>query len=832
MCLSSALELPQRKRLCLQLKMMLVRGQSCMGMIPPQLGNLSTLQYLGLGGTLDVKSLWWLSRLSLLKHLDLDGVDLSNCSDWLQVIHTLPSLVVLKLSYCMLHHFPPQPVANFSSLASLDLSGNHFEGPIPDGLQNFTSIRHLDLSGNEFNSSMPSWLYRLRNLEELFLSDNRLQGSMDGLGNLSSIKALDLSQNNFEGGMPVSFGRLCNLRSISLGWVILNQEISQVLNIFFKCVAKVLEHLNLADTQLFGPLTSQLGRFKNLKSLFLDYNSISGPIPMSLGQLSSLEILQFAYNQFNETLSEIHFNNLTRLIVFVASGNSLMLKVGPQWRPPFKLLFLALGSCHLGPHFPSWLRTQTSLVQLDISNSSIFDTIPQYLFKFPLTFLNLSHNKFYGEIPNLIQSTQLTVLHLNSNNLTGPLPLIPFNMHLLDLSNNALSGSIFHVLCNEMNKSKNLIEILTLRFNFLSGELPDCWMNWQQLKVLNLENNRFTGTLPPSIGTLISLQSLNLRKNNFFGELPVSLQNCTKVVKLDLGENDFVGNVPAWMGERFSRIKILIFRSNKFHGLLPRELCRLSSLQIIDLADNNFSGNIPRCISNFSAMIRESEMHEDLSYFADADYSDFMEDALLVNKGVLAEYNTILKLVRMIDLSKNNFSGEIPIEVTDLLELQSLNLSHNSFTGKIPRNIGAMSLLESIDFSRNQLSGEIPQSISKLTFLSVLNFSNNKLFGKIPSSTQLQSFSASSYTGNELCGPPLSNNCTVSVPTSGDQNRGEKEGNEDEVDWFYVSMALGFVVGFWSFIGPLFFNRRWRCIYFQFLYRQQDKLSIVVRKCY
>ncbi|XP_044474187.1 receptor-like protein EIX1 [Mangifera indica] len=549
---------------------------SFQGMIPPQLGNLSNLQYLGLGGILDVKSLSWLSRLSLLKHLDLVGVDLSNSSDWLQVIHTLPSLVVLKLSYCMLHHFPPQPVANFSSLASLDLSGNHFEGPIPDGLQNFTSIRHLDLSENDFNSSMPSWLYRLRNLEELFLSYNSLQGSMDGLGNLSSIKVLDLSENHFEGGMPVSFGRLCNLRSMSLGWVRLNQEISQVLNIFSKCLAEVVESLDFSGTHLFGPLNNQLGLFKNLKSLSLNYNSISGPIPRSLGQLSSLEILLLAYNQFNGTLSEIHFNNLTRLIVFFASGNSLMSKVGPQWRPPFKLQSLGLGFCHVGPHFPSWLRAQTSLDYLDISNSNIFDTIPQYLFKFPLTFLNLSHNQFYGEIPNLIPSTQLMVLVLNSNNLTGPLPLIPFKMHLLDLSNNALSGSIFHVLCKEMNKSKSLIQILTLRFNFLSGELPDCWMNWQQLKVLNLENNRFTGTLPPSIGTLIYLQLLNVRKNNLFGELPVSLQNCTKIVKLDLGENDFVGNVPAWMGERFSRIKILIIRSNKFHSHLPRELCHLS----------------------------------------------------------------------------------------------------------------------------------------------------------------------------------------------------------------------------------------------------------------
>ncbi|XP_044473227.1 receptor-like protein EIX2 [Mangifera indica] len=223
------------------------------------------------------------------------------------------------------------------------------------------------------------------------------------------------------------------------------------------------------------------------------------------------------------------------------------------------------------------------------------------------------------------------------------------------------------------------------------------------------------------------------------------LQNCTKLVKLDIGENEFAGNVSVWMGERFSRIKILILRSNKFQGLLPRELCHLTSLQILDLAYNNLSGNISRCISNFNAMMRESEMDDDIECPSNEYFnSNFMEDASLVNKGEMAKYNTILKFVRMTDLSKNNFSGSIPMGVMDLSALQSLNLSHNSLTGRIPENIGAMSFLESIDFSRNQLFGEIPQSISKLTFLSVLNLSNNKLSGPIPSSTQLQNFSASS----------------------------------------------------------------------------------------
>ncbi|XP_031252558.1 receptor-like protein EIX2 [Pistacia vera] len=304
------------------------------------------------------------------------------------------------------------------------------------------------------------------------------------------------------------------------------------------------------------------------------------------------------------------------------------------------------------------------------------------------------------------------------------------------------------------------------------------------------------------------------------------------MVKLDLGENEFVGNIPVWMGETFSRMKILILRSNKFHGPLPRELCHLSSLQILDLADNNFSGTIPRCVNNFTEMMKMgSSGLEELEYGSDVDfYSSYMEGALLVNKGEMAEYNTILELVRIIDLSKNNFYGEIPTEVTNLGALQSLNLSHNSFTCRIPKNIGAMGSLETVDFSGNQLSVEMPPSISNLTFLSVLNLSNNNLSGKIPLSTQLQGFDASCFAGNKLCGPPLQNNCTV--PTTDNRNRGEKDDNEDKVEWFYVSMALGFVVRFWSVIGSLLFNRRWRYMYCQFLDRLQDKLGSVLRKCY
>ncbi|KAL5735947.1 hypothetical protein ACOSQ2_030735 [Xanthoceras sorbifolium] len=765
------------------------------GMIPHQIGNLSHIQYLDLNsehqiGTLHVENLFWLSDLSLLEHLDLSSVNLSRASDsWLLMTNMLSSLKVLRLSNCELHHLPPLPMAKFSSLATLDLSengfrnhliptGNSFQGSIPEGLQNLTSLKHLDLSSNLFESSIPEWLYIFTHLEYLSLGSNYLQGRISsGIGNITSIAQLDLSGNELVGSIPRSFGRLCNLRSISLFGINLSQEIYEILDIFSRCIVNKLESLDMVGSQISG-----------------HENSICGTIPSSLGELSSLKILSVSFNKLNGTLSEIHFTNITRLYHLDASENQLELTISLDWIPRFQLEYLKFKrSCNLGHGFPLWLHTQKFLSYVNISNSGILDNIPSPFWNVlsHITFLNLSCNQMYGQIPDLTNAPILVVLDLSSNNFSGPLPLINSNVSTTIFSSNNFSGSISQFLCHRTNESKQT-EVLKVRFNLLAEELPDCWMIWPSLKILDLGNNKFSGSLPTSIGTLI------------------------KLGLLDVSGNGLVGTIPTWIGERFSSMIFLNLRSNKFHGFLPMELCSLASLQILDLADNNLFGAIPRCINNISAMVTIRFTGNDVKF--DTSFTDTIEDALVVTKGITLVYNTNLNLVRSIDLSRNNFSGEIPIEVTNLGALWSLNLSHNFFTGKIPEKIGAMGSLESVDLSSNQLSGEIPQSISTLTFLSCLNLSNNNLIGKIPLSTRLQSFDPSCFTGNELCGSPLPENCSDTSPTIPDHENGR--GNDDEeheVDWVFL-------------IGPLIFNRRWRDMYCRFLDRLGDKIGSVVRK--
>ncbi|CAH1452787.1 unnamed protein product [Lactuca virosa] len=176
-----------------------------------------------------------------------------------------------------------------------------------------------------------------------------------------------------------------------------------------------------------------------------------------------------------------------------------------------------------------------------------------------------------------------------------------------------------------------------------------------------------------------------------------------------------------------------------------------------------------------------------------------------------------MKLLRSIDLSSNNLTGEIPYQITNLDELIALNLSKNALLGKIPWKIGQMKNLLVLDLSRNNFSGEIPSSMSQMASLNYLDVSYNNLSGRIPSSTQLQSFDPSRYEGNlGLCGPPLTKKCTRDEESGIQHSIGESEGEGiDELDvWFYIGEAIGFTVGFWIACGALLLNRRGRYAFF------------------
>ncbi|KAL7126908.1 hypothetical protein ABFS83_14G218200 [Erythranthe nasuta] len=760
------------------------------GTIPNTIGNLSNLHTLILEGDYYESRLEWLSGLSQLERLHMNYVNLSKAGNWLQVINTLPSLLELNFGYCNLDFVSPLDDVNnnntslaildfsgnnfiqrnsaiekwifeLSSLVFLDLSDNYFDGRFPN-ISNATKLRHIELSNNHFNSTIPDWLYSLKDLEFVSMRESYLQGPLsNGIANLTSLNTLDLYSNQLSGEIPREIARLCKLQTLELSNNFFQGDISNSFGNMSDCFLRVLESLALSGNQLSGHLTDQFGEFKSLKTLSLSRNSLSGAIPInigevlflqlleldanklagnlpeSLGQLSNLEYLNIEYNKLEGVVSEIHFANLTKLKELSASGNYLTLKVSPNWIPSFKLETLELQSWNLGEanRIPSWVDTQKQIIQkLDLSSTGISGNVPSWFWK--IQFLNLSNNQLHGNIPVLSDGNGFRFLYLRSNQFSGSLPQIPANMLELDLSNNSFSGGLSHFLCEMITTDEPYgTLILNLGGNQLTGEIPDCLRKWSSLLYLNLGNNFLSGAIPISIGSLTEL----------------------RLVKIDLADNELDGSIPSWMGMSISNLKFLILRSNKLSGEISSYMCHLNTLQILDLSDNRLSGIMPRCVDNFTAMATKRNLPE---IDGSISIGFFRDSALVATKGSEFYYDIILPLVTNIDLSRNNFSGDIPKELTSLVELRSLNLSGNHFTGMIPQSIGEMKQLESLDLSTNYLSGEMPNGFTVMSTLNYLNVSYNKLTGRIPESTQLRGFDNSSFIGNDLCGPPLTSNCS------------------------------------------------------------------------
>ncbi|CAL2241779.1 unnamed protein product [Prunus armeniaca] len=251
---------------------------------------------------------------------------------------------------------------------------------------------------------------------------------------------------------------------------------------------------------------------------------------------------------------------------------------------------------------------------------------------------------------------------------------------------------------------------------------------------------------------------------------------------------------------------------------------------------NNISGTIPKCLNTWTTLTQKENSSPSIKHSNEIQVGEssvyvfpYDDEAFLTWKGVRSKYQSILELVKSIDLSCNKLSGEIPTEITYLVGLVPLNLSRNRLTGQIPSRIGNLQELDSLDLSRNQINGKIPISISWINRIGYLDLSENNLSGKIPIGTQLQTFD-SAYGGNTLlCGEPLPMTCS-------DEEKGPGQSvlvNEDDKDGlitqgFYISMGLGFAVGFWGVCGTLLLNRSCRYTYFNFLTFINDWLYVKV----
>ncbi|KAK4259769.1 hypothetical protein QN277_006067 [Acacia crassicarpa] len=79
-----------------------------------------------------------------------------------------------------------------------------------------------------------------------------------------------------------------------------------------------------------------------------------------------------------------------------------------------------------------------------------------------------------------------------------------------------------------------------------------------------------------------------------------------------------------------------------------------------------------------------------------------------------------------LDLSDNNFYGQIPEDLARLRNLKLFNLSYNDFHDKqVPTWIGNLSSLVQLNLQNNSLTGFIPLSLFNLSSLEILDCNFN-----------------------------------------------------------------------------------------------------------
>ncbi|XP_019451303.1 PREDICTED: receptor-like protein 12 [Lupinus angustifolius] len=850
------------------------------GTIPSQLGKLSSLHTLFLkfnGLKFDNENHMggqWLSNLSLLTHLDLSEVsNLNNSNTLLQMIGKLPKLTQLVLQSCSLSHdfflsLDPSTFTFPASLTVLDLSWNPVKSAIMKFFMNICTLRSLIMDDTNLTEELSTFFHHLSfgcvrySLQQLNLDSNQITGTLPDLTVFPSLKilsldtnrlsgkipdtiklpphfeSLDVSSNSLEGGIPKSFGNACTLRSLRFFNNSLNEELQLIIHHLSGCARHSLQELHLDSNHINGTMCD-FSTFSSLKGLYLSENRVNGKILENISFPPQLETLDIAENSSKGVITDYHFANMSKLQFLDLSDNSWALIFSHNWIPPFQLEIIQLRSCKLGPSFPKWLQTQFYFTMLDISHAGISDNVPEWFWPLVATnliLMDISYNNLMGTIPNFpLRLIEFPLISLAANQFEGPIPPFLRRALELDLSKNKFSDSTLFICANGTNKGLGKLD---LSHNLLSGKIPDCWNNFKSLAYLDLSNNNLSGQIPSTIGSAVELKVLILRNNSLIGNLHSSLRSCTKLVMLDVGENKLSGVIPSWIGGTLQQLKMLILRRNHFSEKLPLSLCYLSNIYFLDLSSNNLNGQIPKCFKNFSAMAEDEFLLHDaptytmnhtfeLHFYPTTYIYDYDLIALLMWKGVESIFKNDKMLLKGIDLSSNQLTNEIPSEIEDLVGLVSLNLSRNNLSGKIPLKIGRLTSLDFLDLSRNHLSGSIPSSLTQIDRLSVLDLSHNYLSGEIPTGTQLQSFNASSYEDNlNLCGMPLQKDCTKEEPSKEPLIKFDEDEDSLLCLGFYISMAFGFVIGFWGIIGPIAVKRSWRHAYFRFFNDLADDIYV------
>lgn len=328
-----------------------------------------------------------------------------------------------------------------------------------------------------------------------------------------------------------------------------------------------------------------------------------------------------------------------------------------------------------------------------------------------------------------------------SNGLTGNLPAEFFvlrEMTLMALPNNDLAQE-FDVAIENLMRSMLHLEYVDWKYNRFSGTIPQILGMWENLQVLALSNNNFRGSLPSSLSNLSRLTTLALDDNELTGPLDAVTDHLIALEYFYADRNKFVHLVDDSFARELNQLRALDLSHNELYSNadlpLPDQIFNHPSLQVLDLAYNDLRGQLPDLRQQNPVLrflsLRGNELHGAVSAVSlprleRLTHLDIQENQF---NGVLPVEMNILTELNYLAFGDNDFvySDGLPDWLWSLADLMELLAPNLAISGEIPSNFELLTNLMVLDLSGNQFVGNVPVMLWDLPNLSYLLLHDNAL---------------------------------------------------------------------------------------------------------
>ena len=441
--------------------------------------------------------------------------------------------------------------------------------------------------------------------------------------------------------------------------------------------------INLINNGLAGDIPPELGNLANLERLDLRGNTLTGEIPPELGNLANLRGL-------------------------FLHGNDLTGEIPPELGNLANLGWLYLYSNDLTGEIPPELGNLANLQELGLGGNDLTGEVPPELGNLAnLQWLWLAGNDLTGEIPvELGNLANLETMVWSDN--AGL--CAPGTRQFIDFA--AGLDSAEGPFCHEADAA-----VLGVLYELAGGSSWSSSDGWLQPGPLSDWHGVETDTVA---GRVVAL---DLSGNGLSGALPGSLSSLKALRELRVHDNsELGGRLPLGM-------TALALRALRYDGT---GLCTPAEPSFRDWLRSiaSHAGTAVECPPLTDRDVLEVLYH--VAHGPNWNANDkWLTDAPLGDwHGVETDLSG---RVAALNLSRNDLTGEIPLELGNLANLHVLNLIGNGLTGEIPPELGNLDSLRNLNLSWNRnLRSEIPPELGNLTNLEELRLAGNDLTGEIP----------------------------------------------------------------------------------------------------